>query len=73
MLKNWESLQSLENFKLKITFWRRFFAHPVYINDLPEALNETGSYLYVDYTCIFYQDKDVEKIEFSSLCEWFRQ
>ena len=47
----------------------------IYINDLPQALNETGSY--VDDTCIFYQDKDVEKIErvlnkeFSSLCEWF--
>ena len=45
----------------------------IYINDLPQALNETGSY--VDDTCIFYQDKDVEKIErvlnkeFSSLCE----
>ena len=33
------------------------------INDLPQTLNETGSYLYADYTCIFYQDKDVEKIE----------
>ena len=45
--------------------------------DLPQPLNETGTYLYVDDTCIFYQDKDVEKIEkvlnkeFSSLCEWF--
>ena len=49
----------------------------IYINDLPQALNETGSYLYADDTCIFCQDKDVEKIEkvlnkeFSSLCEWF--
>ena len=48
-----------------------------YINDLPQALNDTVSYLYADDTCIFYQDKDVEKIEkalkmeFSSLCEWF--
>ena len=47
------------------------------LNDLPQALNETGSYLYADDTCIFYQDKDVEKIEkvlnkeFPSLCEWF--
>ena len=38
---------------------------------------ETGSYLYTDNTCIFYQDKDIEKIEkflnkeFSSLFEWF--
>ena len=49
----------------------------IYINDLPQALNTTRSYLYADNTCIFYQDKDVEKIEkvlnkeFSSLCEWF--
>ena len=55
----------------KLHFGGVFFAHPVYINDLPEALNETGSYLYVDYTCILHQDKDVEKIEFSSLCELF--
>ena len=45
--------------------------------DLPQALNETGSYLYADDTCIFYQDQDVEKIEkvlnkeFLSLFEWF--
>ena len=44
---------------------------------LPQALKETESYLYADDTCIFYQDKDVEKIEkvlnneFTSLCEWF--
>ena len=49
----------------------------IYVNDLPQALNETWSHLYADDTCIFYQDKDVEKIEkvlkkeFSSLCEWF--
>ena len=53
------------------------FLYLIYINDLPQALNETGSYLYADDTCIFYQDKDVEKIErvlnkeFLSLCEWF--
>ena len=47
----------------------------IHINDLPQALNETGSYLYADDTCIFYQDKDIETIEkvlnkeFSSLCE----
>ena len=33
------------------------------INELPQALNETGSYLCADDTCIFYQDKDVGKIE----------
>ena len=49
----------------------------IYINDLPQILNETGSYLYVDDTCIFYQEQDVEKIEkvsnkeFLSLYEWF--
>ena len=49
----------------------------IYINFLPQTLNETGSYLYADNTCIFYQDKDNEKIqkvlnkEFLSLCEWF--
>ena len=48
----------------------------IYINDLPRALDKTGSYLYSDNTYIFNQDKDVEKIEkalnkeFSSLCEW---
>ena len=49
----------------------------IYINDLAQAINETGSYLYADDTCIFYQDKHVEKIEkvlsnkVLSLCEWF--
>ena len=49
----------------------------IYVNNLPQALNETWSYLYADDTCIFYQDKDVKKIEkvlskeFSSLCECF--
>ena len=46
------------------------------VNDLPQALNGTGSYLYAGDNCIFYQDKDVQKIEqvlnkkFLSLCEW---
>ena len=49
----------------------------IYINNLPQALNKTGSYLYADDTSIFYQDKDIEKIEkvlnkeFASLCESF--
>ena len=46
------------------------------INELPQALNNTGSYIYADKTCIFYQDKVDEKMEkvlnkeFFSLCEW---
>ena len=49
----------------------------IYINDLLQALSETASDLYVDDTCIYYQNKDIQKIEtilskeFSSLCEWF--
>ena len=49
----------------------------IYINDLAQALNETGSYLYADDTCIFYQDNDFEKVEkvlkkeCLSLCQWF--
>ena len=50
----------------------------IYIYNLQQAVNETGSYLYAaDDICIFYHDKDIEKIEkvfnkeFSSLCEWF--
>ena len=35
----------------------------IYVNDVPYVLNETGSYIYVDDICIWYQDKDVEKIE----------
>ena len=33
------------------------------INKLPQALNNTGSYIYADKTCIFYQDKVDEKME----------
>ena len=46
------------------------------INELPQGLNNTGSYIYADKTCIFYQDKVDEKMEkvlnkeFFSLCEW---
>ena len=49
----------------------------IYINNLLQILNKTGLYLYTDNTCIFYQDKDVEKLEkvlykgFLSFCEWF--
>ena len=49
----------------------------MYINDLPQALSETASNLYADDTCIYYQHKDIQKVEtilnkdFPSLCEWF--
>ena len=33
------------------------------INDLPQSLSESGSYLYADDMCIFYQGKDIRKIE----------
>ena len=28
----------------------------IYVNDLPQALNESGPYLYADDSCIFYQE-----------------
>ena len=31
---------------------RTAFLHNIYINDLPQALNETGSSLYANDTCI---------------------
>ena len=49
----------------------------IYINDLPQSLSETASNLYAGDTCIYYQHRDIQKIEnvlnkeFSSLCEWF--
>ena len=33
----------------------------MYINDLPQVLNEAGSYHYANDTCIFYQGTDNEK------------
>ena len=35
----------------------------LYVNDLPQSLSDTGSYLHADDTCIFYQHEDVKKIE----------
>ena len=41
------------------------------------GLNETGSYICADFTCIFYQNKHFEKIEkvlnkeYLLFCEWF--
>ena len=46
------------------------------INDLPQALRETASDLYADDTCIYYQHKEIQKIEttlnkeFLSACDW---
>ena len=47
------------------------------INDLPQSLSKSDSYLNADDPSIFYQDEDIHKIEdvltkkFSTLCEWF--
>ena len=35
----------------------------LHVNDLPQSLSEAASYLYVDETCIFYQQEDVSEIE----------
>ena len=49
----------------------------IYINDLPKSLSETASNLYASDTCIYYQHRDIQKIEnvlnkeFSSLFQWF--
>ena len=53
------------------------FLFLLYVNDLPQSLSDTDSYLHADDTCILYQHEYVEKIEnvlnkaFSSLCQWF--
>ena len=39
------------------------FLFLLYVNDLPQSLSDTGSYLHADDTCIFYQHEDVKKIE----------
>ena len=33
----------------------------LYVNDLSQSLSDTGSYLYANDTCIFYQHEDVKK------------
>ena len=49
----------------------------LYVNDLPQSMAGSGSYLYADDICIFYHHEDVKKIEnvlnkeFSSLCQCF--
>ena len=49
----------------------------LYINDLPQAVNDCDSRLYADYTCISYTYKTVKTVEdklnsdFNTLCDWF--
>ena len=47
--------------------WQRSKLRPLlyllYINYIPQALSDSHTYLYVDDTSIFYQQKDVTKIE----------
>ena len=49
----------------------------LYINDIPQALPDSDTYLYVDDTSIFYQYKDIAEIEnvlnkeFENVCKWF--
>ena len=49
----------------------------LYINDIPQALSNTHTYLYVDDISIFCQHKDVTEIEnvlnkeFANVCNWF--
>ena len=49
----------------------------LYINDIPQALSNTNTYLYANDTSIFCQPKDVTEIEnvlnkeFANVCDWF--
>ena len=60
-----------------IRFYSRTTPFLIYNNNLPESLSETASNLYDDDRCIYYQHRDIQKIEnvlnkeFSSLFEWF--
>ena len=78
-----------ENSSLWLTFSRRlksgvysrattfFYIYSIFPILEPWSLSESGAYLYVDDTFIFYQDKDIYQVEnvltkeFSTLCEWF--
>ena len=48
-----------------------------YINDIPQALSDSHTYLYANDTNIFYQHKDVTEIEndlnkeSANVCKWF--
>ena len=35
----------------------------IYINDLPQSLSETTSNLYTNDTCIYYQQRNIQKIK----------
>ena len=47
------------------------------INDIPQTLSDSLTYLYVEDTSIFYQHKSVAEIksflhkDFANVCEWF--
>ena len=49
----------------------------IYINDLPQAVNDCDIRLYADDTCISYKHKAIKTIEeklntdFNTLCDWF--
>ena len=49
----------------------------LHVNDLPQSLSDTDSYLHAGDICIFYHHEDVEKTEnvlngmFSSLFQWY--
>ena len=35
----------------------------IYSNELPQALSETASNLYADDTCIYYEHKNIQKVQ----------
>ena len=35
----------------------------IYVNDIPQSLADSGSYLCADDNCIFYQDEKVKKLK----------
>ena len=47
------------------------------MNDIPQSLSDSHTYLYADSTSILYQCKDVAEIEnvlskeFANVCEWY--
>ena len=55
----------------------RFVIFAIYINDTPQALSISHTYLYGDGTSFLYQHKDITEIEnvlnkeFANVCKWF--